>query len=205
MFPVKINAKTASIKISSKSISLKVGEIERLEVTGTRKSIDWDSHNNTVATVDAEGKVTGIGEGTTVITAKVDGVTLRCNVTIYYDLVSMTKNAYKWTAGIWNDCFCNITWYINCGTDSKGNQVDIEEIIAKADEAMKNIQVYDEFFNNLDSSAVNYKDNWACISTEASKLYKKLKEKKPAANDLTYEFDCQKFYDAMNDFSAIAN
>lgn len=51
-------------------------------VTGTNKAISWSSSNSSVASVDKNGKVTAKAKGTATITAKVDGVSASCKVTV---------------------------------------------------------------------------------------------------------------------------
>jgi hypothetical protein len=46
------------------------------------KTPDWKSENDQVATVDANGEVTGVGRGTTVISATVDGIVRRVAVKV---------------------------------------------------------------------------------------------------------------------------
>lgn len=51
-------------------------------VTGTNKAVSWSSSNSSVASVDKNGKVTAKTKGTATITAKVDGVSASCKVTV---------------------------------------------------------------------------------------------------------------------------
>ncbi|MBN1045464.1 cytochrome C biogenesis protein CcmH [Clostridium botulinum] len=75
-----------SISLNKSSLSLKEGTSEKLEATTTPSAIDviWSSSDNTIATVDENGKVTGIKEGTCTVTAKIDGTDLAadCIVTV---------------------------------------------------------------------------------------------------------------------------
>ncbi|MBP1046217.1 Ig-like domain-containing protein [Enterococcus sp. BWM-S5] len=63
-----------AIVISDDSILLKKGDTHNLSVTfypenATNKGLIWSSHDESVATVDANGKVTAKGQGTALITA----------------------------------------------------------------------------------------------------------------------------------------
>lgn len=51
-------------------------------VTGTNKAVSWSSSNSNIASVDKNGKVTAKTKGTATITAKVDGVSASCKVTV---------------------------------------------------------------------------------------------------------------------------
>lgn len=81
-----------SVVLNKKTLSLKAGASETLTATvspdeATDKSIRWTSSNADVATVDANGKVTAVANGTAVITAAtVDGgFTAQCTVTVSDD------------------------------------------------------------------------------------------------------------------------
>jgi len=72
---VSINKKTASIKVRS-SVHLKLNN-----ASGT---IKWKSSNSKVAKVSESGIVTGIKAGTARITAKTNGKSYSCKVTVKY-------------------------------------------------------------------------------------------------------------------------
>ena len=72
---VKVSVSAADkkdIKIDSSSITVKVGETASIGASASSK-ITYDSKDTGVATVDSDGKVTGVKEGSTEITLKADG------------------------------------------------------------------------------------------------------------------------------------
>lgn len=73
-----------SVKLDRTSLTLTKGKTYTLKttVTGTNKAISWSSSNSSVASVDKNGKVTAKTKGTATITAKVDGVSASCKVTV---------------------------------------------------------------------------------------------------------------------------
>jgi putative aldouronate transport system substrate-binding protein len=79
-----------SIKLDSSQISLKVGQTSNLKVTftpanTTQKLLTYVTGNKKIVTVDATGKITGVGEGTTTITVysvSNKKIFATCNVTI---------------------------------------------------------------------------------------------------------------------------
>ena len=83
----KPNPVTA-IALNKSQLSLIEGENETLSVTytpadGDDRSVTWTSSNGNVATVDANGKVTAVAEGTAIITAtSVNGKTAQCSVVV---------------------------------------------------------------------------------------------------------------------------
>lgn len=75
--------KTTSITLDKGSATLEVSKTLQLSpTTNSNKTITWTSSKEEVATVDQNGKVTAKAEGTTVITATVDGKSATCTVTV---------------------------------------------------------------------------------------------------------------------------
>ena len=74
-----------SLKMDDTNINLKTGRSKTLEVkkaTTENTTIKWTSSNKNVATVDETGKVTGVKEGTAVITARNNIKAVGCLVTV---------------------------------------------------------------------------------------------------------------------------
>ncbi len=69
-----------------KSLTLKEGNSKKLISTTTQSAVDveWSSSDETIATVDENGKVTGVKEGTCIITAQIKGTDVKatCEVTV---------------------------------------------------------------------------------------------------------------------------
>lgn len=77
---------TQSIKLSSESETLKVGENKKITYTilpeGTIEGLTWTSQNSEVASISSDGLITAISPGTTTITIKNDTISATCNVTV---------------------------------------------------------------------------------------------------------------------------
>lgn len=93
---------TMSVKIPVASVELSQTEIT-LEVDGTatltaavtpdnatNKTVTWESDKTNIATVDKNGKVTAIAQGTAKITATADGKSANCTVTVTAKPVPVT-------------------------------------------------------------------------------------------------------------------
>lgn len=91
---VSVTAKVAvtGVSVSPKSYTLNKGQTTTLTATvspstATNKNVTWSSNNTSIATVDSEGKVTGIAAGTATITVttadggKTDTATITVNPT----------------------------------------------------------------------------------------------------------------------------
>lgn len=82
-----ITINVTDIILNKVSISLTPGKTEYLIATvspknATNKNLTWSSDNNSVATVDKNGKVTSINAGTTVVTVTTDDGSLKTSCTI---------------------------------------------------------------------------------------------------------------------------
>ncbi|WP_315082297.1 Ig-like domain-containing protein [uncultured Clostridium sp.] len=77
---------TESISLDKQSLTLKEGSTKKITATTTPSAVDviWSSSDENIATVDSNGKVTGIKEGTCTVTAKIKGtdLTADCIVTV---------------------------------------------------------------------------------------------------------------------------
>ena len=77
----------SSVSLNKINLTLKVGESETLVATvkpenATNKTVRWTTSDEHVATVDANGKVTAVKEGSVTITAKAGDKTASCSVII---------------------------------------------------------------------------------------------------------------------------
>ncbi|MCC8100702.1 MAG: Ig-like domain-containing protein [Clostridiales bacterium] len=68
--------------ISATSLSLTVGNTQKLKISGTTETITWTSSNKKVASVNKNGKITAKKAGTATITATVLGKEYQCVVTV---------------------------------------------------------------------------------------------------------------------------
>ncbi len=87
----------ASIALDKTSLALVKGESETLVATvnpanATHNKVSWTSSDTSVATVDSEGKVSGIANGSATITAQVDNIKATCDVTVTVPIESITLN-----------------------------------------------------------------------------------------------------------------
>ena len=83
------------VLISRTKASVKIGQTLTLTadvqpVNATDAALSWSSDDTSVATVDAQGTVTGIAEGMTSIVVKAGGKSDKCELTVLYDGVRAT-------------------------------------------------------------------------------------------------------------------
>lgn len=84
----------ATIKISKKSLEMKVGEVKTLKVSGTKKKVKWSSSDKYVVSVNAKGKVKAVGTGSAYVKAKVGNKSFSCyvKVTSSFNANTVKKN-----------------------------------------------------------------------------------------------------------------
>ena len=87
----------SSVTLNQTELALIKGQSETLTATvkpddATDKRVTWSSSNTSVATVDQDGKVTAVGGGSAIITAKVGDKQATCAVTVTVPVSSVTLN-----------------------------------------------------------------------------------------------------------------
>lgn len=73
---------SGGIKLNRDDFTIAVGETFRLTASGNTGTVTWSVKDSSVATIAADGTVTGVKKGRTQVTAAVDGQTLQCWVSI---------------------------------------------------------------------------------------------------------------------------
>ncbi len=84
-----------SPKLSKTKLSLKYGKSYKLNLSGTNQKVKWSSSNTNVAIVSSKGKISTIGNGTAIITARVLGKNFSCKVTVSGKKASSTNAVVK--------------------------------------------------------------------------------------------------------------
>ena len=85
-----------SVTLNKSSLSLKEGDFETLVATvkpddATDKAVTWSSSDASIATVDNNGKVTAVKEGSATITAKAGEKSATCSVTVNKEVIDVTE------------------------------------------------------------------------------------------------------------------
>lgn len=122
---VTVGGKAEGISIDKDKTDIYVGDTVKLEATITPESSDsvvsWSSDNEDVAAVSEDGTVSGVSDGTAVITCEADGFTAQCTVTVnkHAETISLDSSemslkkgdTYKLTATLTpSDAKEEITW-----------------------------------------------------------------------------------------------
>jgi uncharacterized protein YjdB len=96
----KVKVKEPTVKLSRTAVSLYRRETVRLSVSSTSKSTPkWKTNKTSVATVDSDGTVTAVKNGTAIITVTVDGVSKTCEVTVKKPTITFAKDSVTLTEG----------------------------------------------------------------------------------------------------------
>lgn len=93
-----------SVSLDKTELGLVEGDSETLTATvkpdnATDKTVTWSSSDGSVATVDANGKVTAVKEGTATITAKAGEKTAACSVTVKKNVFEISPTRMEMMAG----------------------------------------------------------------------------------------------------------
>ena len=97
-----------SVTLNKSSLELTEGETATLTATvkpdnASDKTVTWSSDKTSVASVDANGKITAVAEGTATITAKAGDKTATCTVTVKNDVVAVESITLNITSLILNE------------------------------------------------------------------------------------------------------
>ena len=104
---MKVNIPVESLTLDKYYLELIEGETATITATvkpdnATDKTVTWSSNKTAVATVDANGKVTAVAEGTAIITAKAGDKTATCTVTVKKKVVAVESITLDITSTILN-------------------------------------------------------------------------------------------------------
>jgi len=112
------------IKLDQTELALSIGSVGQLKATveptdATDKTIIWTSSSPAIATVDANGNVTGVAAGTATITAQAGDKTATCAVTV-------TAAPAGWTANDYNEATWNGTKVVFTKKTAEANPKVVE-------------------------------------------------------------------------------
>lgn len=102
-----VTVKEPSIRLSSSKTSIYKDCTKTLTATvkGKSQTVTWSSDNKKIATVSSAGKVTGIAAGTATITAKANGVTAKCTITVLKPTIKLSGSS----GSVYKGCLKKLT------------------------------------------------------------------------------------------------
>lgn len=95
---VKVQFPTVRLSARSKSL-FRTQTLHLTASVSSGRPVTWKSSKKSVATVDKNGNVTAVKHGTAVITAKVDGVSKTCTITVKQPTVTLSDSELTVKAG----------------------------------------------------------------------------------------------------------
>lgn len=89
----KVKVKSPTVTLNSRSVNLYRTQTFSLKASvSSNIKPTWKTNRKSVAAVDENGTITAIKHGTAIITAKVDDVSVTCEVTVKQPTVTLNKN-----------------------------------------------------------------------------------------------------------------
>lgn len=96
---VSVVSMVKEVQLAPGKTKINIGESTTIAATvlpakATDKTVSWSSSDNSIATVDADGKVTGVGKGIVTITATANqnGVSGSCEIEVYSPVTGVNIN-----------------------------------------------------------------------------------------------------------------
>ena len=92
---ITVTVPVESVSLNKVALTLTKGESETLTATvkpddATNKKVTWSSSDDTIVSVDQNGKVTAVKGGEAIVTAKADEKTATCTVSVFVPVESIT-------------------------------------------------------------------------------------------------------------------
>ena len=144
---INVYIPVSSVTLDQTSYTLHKGKSFTLTATvnpsdATDKTVTWESSDSAIATVDANGKVTGVATGEVTITAKAGDCKATCRVTVIVPVTSITLNKTEASVEETKTVQLKATVKPDEATDKTVTWVSSDDTIAKvdADGLVKGIQ-----------------------------------------------------------------
>ena len=153
--------------------------------------------NNDTSSVTEKGSSSSSDETSTEVTTSADAET----TTKAEEPVKLIDVTNWLTSDIWNDGFCDLSWYVETGKGSTGQDVDVDKIISNLKESMKSKDKYDKFIKSQSNDELI--KAWEDTMAELEPLYKQICAEKPA-NDGKYVLNADNFKEAYLKFYDLA-
>lgn len=115
----------ATFILNKTEITLYVNETYTLSVNGVTQKIRWSTSNKTIATVSSKGKIKGIKQGTTTITASIGLTKLNCSVTVNNPTINIETLELELGSSYWLSmlgAFGPVTWMSSDNTIASINK-----------------------------------------------------------------------------------
>ncbi len=192
-----------NIKLNKIFITLPTKNTYTLKVNGTKKKVKWSSSKKKIATVNKNGKITAKKSGTAYITAKVNGKKIKCKVSVRSNKSITNKlwDAYDWQCeDIWNNGYCDIYHYIEDGTNSIGEKMNISKTISQLSIKYKKRNFYNEYVYSVQGKRYSdFKKTWKKLDVQTVRLKQILDKNGTPAPKSNYYFPYQKYDDCLLD------
>lgn len=163
-----------TLNLNYKKMTMYINEKRKLSINSNALLIKWTTSNSKVATVSRYGTVKAKKTGKAVITATIKNKKYKCTVKVMKKskINSKLYDINAWVVeDVWNNGFCDIKWYIECGTDSCGRPMDLDESLDLLDDALSSRASYNSFILSLNGKKYKkIKKYWKLLNKQILKL-----------------------------------
>lgn len=114
-YSCRLTVTAKAVSISETSLTLEAGRHKKLRIVNATHDATWSTSNKTIATVDKDGSVTAVKAGSATISARYDGKTYSCKVTVTAKAVSISSTTLSLKEGKQstlklNNAASTVTW-----------------------------------------------------------------------------------------------
>lgn len=104
---------------------------------------------------------------------------------------------------LWNEVFCEVSWYTGAGTSSTGGELDIDKVVSNAKKYYDKVVDNKEFIDSLSDEYLSIKTSYERIVEEATIIYNGIKKETPQVNvEVEYSSNITSYNEFQNYFAS---
>ena len=168
-YTCKVTVKNMSL--NKTSATLYMGDKLTLKVSGNSNKTTWSTSSKKIATVNSKGVVTPVKPGTVTITAKKNGETFKCKVTVKWPPEKGKTSTKSYTfnkAGSYNNYESELYTYELAGKGTIKVTAQIKEVGTANWSDYLRMSIEDDSFINIKEQTISYADGKVSISASVN-------------------------------------
>lgn len=110
------------------------------------------------------------------------------------EIINELNNINNDVTVLWNKVFCEVVWYAGEGTNSTGDTLDIDFVVANMDKYYNKVKNDKDFVDKLNDDYNDIKNAYSKMFDKATIIYNNIKAETPKANTkLSYKSEIELF------------